>query len=340
MQPEEERGDDAEVAAAAAQRPEEIGVLRLAGGDEAAVGQHHVGLEQVVDGQAELAGEVAEPAAEGDAADAGGGDDAAGGGQPEGVGGVVQIAQRARRPRRGRCGLPGRRGRRSSGERSMTSPSSQVPRPGPLWPPPRMATRRPLLAGEVDRGDDVGDVGALGDEGRVLVDHRVVDRAGLVVAGVAGLDEMCRAWRRPVPGRLFRRGCGAISTVVVAMMCLLASSLRTRDSSLGASGAGPRMRPALRVAHPPRLRISGTKGRVGISVILTVPAGPTQSRPRLSACVAASRRLATPSLLRMCATWDCTVRGPRKSASAISLSVCRCASKRRTSTSRCVRPAG
>ena len=47
-----------------------------------------------------------------------------------------------------------------------------------------------VVAGEVDRGDDVGDVRALGDEGRVLVDHRVVDRAGLVVAGIAGLDEI------------------------------------------------------------------------------------------------------------------------------------------------------
>ena len=50
-----ERGDDAEVAAAAAQRPEQIGVLVRARGDRAAVGQHHVGLEQVVDRQPVLA---------------------------------------------------------------------------------------------------------------------------------------------------------------------------------------------------------------------------------------------------------------------------------------------
>ena len=43
-----------------------------AGGDEAAVGQHHVGFEQVVDRQAALAREVAEPAAEREPADAGG----------------------------------------------------------------------------------------------------------------------------------------------------------------------------------------------------------------------------------------------------------------------------
>ena len=55
VQLEEEAGDDAEIAAAAAQRPEQVGVLLLAGGDEAAVGQHDVGLEQIVDGQAVLA---------------------------------------------------------------------------------------------------------------------------------------------------------------------------------------------------------------------------------------------------------------------------------------------
>ena len=93
MQPEEEGGDDPEVATAAPQRPEEIRVLLLAGGDEAAVGEDDVGLEQIVDRQAELAGEMADTAAEGDAADAGRGDDAARGRQPEGVRGVVQIAE-------------------------------------------------------------------------------------------------------------------------------------------------------------------------------------------------------------------------------------------------------
>ena len=70
-------------------------------------------------------------------------------------------------------------------DRSMTSPSSQLPSPGPLWPPPRMAMSRPLLAPEVHRRDDVGDVGAARDQQRPLVDHAVVERARLVVVGVA-----------------------------------------------------------------------------------------------------------------------------------------------------------
>ena len=114
MQPEEERGDDAEVAAAAANRPEEVGVLVCAGRHEAAVGQHHVGFEQVVDRQTALAGQVAEAAAEGEAADAGGRDDAARRGQAEGVGGVVDVAPGAAARRPARCAPPDRRERPSS----------------------------------------------------------------------------------------------------------------------------------------------------------------------------------------------------------------------------------
>src|SRR5262245_36254142 len=43
MQPEEKRSDDAEVAAAAANRPEEVLVLPLAGRYESPVRQYHVG---------------------------------------------------------------------------------------------------------------------------------------------------------------------------------------------------------------------------------------------------------------------------------------------------------
>ena len=74
---EEERGDDAEVAAAAANRPEQIAILVGAGDDETSVGEHHIGRQQVVDGQAVLAREVAHAAAERQPADAGAADDAA-----------------------------------------------------------------------------------------------------------------------------------------------------------------------------------------------------------------------------------------------------------------------
>ena len=44
------------------------------------------------------------------------------------------------------------------------------------------------LAGEADRGGDVGDAGAAGDAGWAAVDRAVPDRAGLVVAFVFGAD--------------------------------------------------------------------------------------------------------------------------------------------------------
>ncbi|HLY83889.1 MAG TPA: FAD-binding protein, partial [Acidimicrobiales bacterium] len=58
MRPKDEAGHHAEVASTAAQRPEEIRVLPLAGGDELAVRQDHVDLEQVVDRQTVLAREI------------------------------------------------------------------------------------------------------------------------------------------------------------------------------------------------------------------------------------------------------------------------------------------
>ena len=47
-----------------------------------------------------------------------------------------------------------------------------------------------VVAAEADAGDDVGDVAAARDGGRVLVDHGVVDGARLVVTGIGGRDQV------------------------------------------------------------------------------------------------------------------------------------------------------
>ena len=65
-----EAGDDAEVAAAAADRPEQVGVLGLAGDHDAAVGGDDLDRHERVDRQAVLADEPADAAAEGQAGDA------------------------------------------------------------------------------------------------------------------------------------------------------------------------------------------------------------------------------------------------------------------------------
>ena len=94
VQGELERGDDAEVPAAAAQRPEQVLVLVLARDEDAAVGGDHLGAHEVVARQAAAAREVADAPAQRQTAHAGGRDDAPGRGEAEGVGGVVEVAPR------------------------------------------------------------------------------------------------------------------------------------------------------------------------------------------------------------------------------------------------------
>ena len=69
VQPEVEAGDDAEVSAAAADRPEEVWLAVVVDLEDAAVGGHDLGAEEVVDREPVLAHEVAHPAAEREPAD-------------------------------------------------------------------------------------------------------------------------------------------------------------------------------------------------------------------------------------------------------------------------------
>jgi hypothetical protein len=63
-----------------------------------------------------------------------------------------------------------------------------------------------VVTPEIDGGDHISHVGALGDEGRPFVDHPVVDLPGLVVAGVVRLDERTAHGGGQSGGRLCRRG--------------------------------------------------------------------------------------------------------------------------------------
>src|SRR5208283_3997413 len=92
MQAEFEGGHYAEVSAAAADRPEQVAILARVGGYKPAVREHHVNREQVVDGEAVLAGEVADASAQGETTHAGGGYETAGRGHAEGMGGMVDVA--------------------------------------------------------------------------------------------------------------------------------------------------------------------------------------------------------------------------------------------------------
>jgi hypothetical protein len=45
-----------------------------------------------------------------------------------------------------------------------------------------------VLAGEMDRSDDVGDIGAPHDQARMPVNHTIIDLASRLVAGIVGLQ--------------------------------------------------------------------------------------------------------------------------------------------------------
>jgi len=60
---------------------------------------------------------------------------------------------------------------------------------GAVVPAAADGERQAVVAGEVDGGDDVRRVHAAGDEGRLFVDHCVVDAASLIVTFIAWLDE-------------------------------------------------------------------------------------------------------------------------------------------------------
>ena len=205
VQPEEERGDDSEVAAAAPDRPVEIGVLVGAGADALAACQHELRLEQVVDRESALPGQVAETTAQGETADPRGRDDPAGCREPMLVGGTVDFTPGAAPadpngpgPRIDLDLLQQREvdddpvvAGSQSGAVVATTPDSQ---------------EQVVVTGERDGPCDVVRICAPGDERRPLVDHGVVHRPRLVVVGVVRPDQPS-----PEAGELLARragGCG------------------------------------------------------------------------------------------------------------------------------------
>jgi hypothetical protein len=184
-----ERGDQAEVPAAAAQRPQQVAVGVLAGGHERPVGQDHVGSQQVVRGQAKAPGQVADAAAEREPGHARGRDEAGGGGHAEGHGRMVDISPGASGvgPDRVRCGADGGAAQQRQVDDQRVIPYSEACGVVAAAPDGQLDA---VLAAEPDTGDDVGHVPAARDRGRALVGHGVVDDAGRIVARFARRDHL------------------------------------------------------------------------------------------------------------------------------------------------------
>ena len=202
MQSEPERGDNAEVAAAASQRPEQIGVFVGGRQEDAALGGDHLGGEEVVDDEPVLAHEEADAAAEGEPADSGVAHDAAGGGQAVGLRLVVDVAPQSTTLHPGRAtGGVDRHGphRREVDDDPVVAHrgTCHVVAPAPY------GDLQVVVAREAHRRDHVGRARTAGDAGRTAVDRAVPDPAGSVVAG-AGRQQQLSAERS---AELVERGC-------------------------------------------------------------------------------------------------------------------------------------
>jgi hypothetical protein len=183
-----ERRDHAEVAAAAAQRPEKIGMLVLGGAHEFAVRRHDVGAEEVVDGEAVLAHQPADATAKGESGDSGVAHDPAGGGQTVRLRLVVNIAPQRTTLHPGAAvgGIdPHAPHRREVDNDAVVANSSarDVMASAPY------GDLQIVVAGEPDGSDHVGGADASGDQARTPVNGTVPDCTGDVVVGMVGTDE-------------------------------------------------------------------------------------------------------------------------------------------------------
>src|SRR6266516_854859 len=189
MQLEQERGDNAEVAATTAYCPEQVGMLLGAGRDEAAIGEYHVNAKQVVDRQAQCSREVADASTQCQSTDTGTRNEAAGSGQPEGVRGMVHLAPGAATfdasSARGRINAHTLHARQVDHQAVIAGTQA-----GAAVPAASHGQRQLVLAGEVDRRDHIGHIHAAGDQGGSFLDHAVVDADSLLVASITGTKQL------------------------------------------------------------------------------------------------------------------------------------------------------
>jgi hypothetical protein len=164
-----------------------VGVLT--GGDERAVGEHHIGGQQVIHRQAETPGQVADTTAEGQPGHPGGGEEAGRGGHAERHGGVVHVGPGAARV--GADGVVVRVDRGAAQQRQVDDQGVVgYPEASSAVAAAADGDLGAVGAGEPDAGDHVGDVPAARDRRRILADHGVVDGARLVVSGISRHDQV------------------------------------------------------------------------------------------------------------------------------------------------------
>ena len=207
---EAERRDHPEVAAAAPESPQQLGVVVLARGDQLPVRRDDVGPHEVVDAQTVLAGQPPDPAAEGETGDARVRHDPGRDRQPERLRCAIELAEvhagldlREAVPRLDPDAL----------QRGQVDDQAVVAEREATHAVPAAPHRHPqvVLARESHRAPDVRRVRTPGDEPRPPVDRAVPDRARLVVSLVRRGDQPAvEALAERSQGRRRHRGNGRV----------------------------------------------------------------------------------------------------------------------------------
>ena len=189
VEPELELGDDAEVAPATPHAPEQVGVLVLARRQHLPVGGDDVDGLQLIDREAVLAHDPADPTAERQAGHAGVGDDPGRHGEPESLGLAIELAEQhaGLRPHGPLLGVDPHAFHRAEVDQQPVIAHRQS---GEAVPAAAHGDQQPSLLGEADGGADIGDPGASRDESRVPIDRAVPHLAVLVISRIARADEL------------------------------------------------------------------------------------------------------------------------------------------------------
>ena len=176
MAAERERRDDAEVAAAPAQGPEEIRLSLGVGLHDRAVGQDDCRRDEIVDREPQCPRQMSNASAEGEPTDARGADDSDGNAQPVLMRGVEHVLEQ--RP----ASDPRQLRRRVDLDRVHLreidhQPAVDAAQAAAVVAAAAHGDPEAVLDAVAQRRGDVRLVGAVRDRGRTLVDHRVVERA-------------------------------------------------------------------------------------------------------------------------------------------------------------------
>jgi hypothetical protein len=188
MQAELQLAGDAEIAAPATKRPEQLVVRVRAGMDHRAIGGHDLGAEQVVAGQAVLRGQVADSAAEGETGHTRRAHHATRRDEAEGLGRGVEVepGRAALRPGDPCLAVHFDAAHQREVDHEPAVEHAVTGRIVATAPHGHLEAVRP---GVVEGCRHVGGAEAADDHRRPAVDERVEAAARSVIAGVAGPDD-------------------------------------------------------------------------------------------------------------------------------------------------------